>query len=189
MKIIFGLGNPGRKYKNNRHNIGYMVADEAVCAQKIKFRKNFKLAASIAGKISIDEEIVFVKPRTFMNNSGVCVKKVLENYKCLVSDILIVYDDVDLPLGEIRFRRKGCGGHRGMRSVKDMLKTEHIDRLRIGIDKAEVEDLSEYVLSDFDAQEKDKLEEVIKQGAAALMDWVKYGADFVMRNYNRRGGQ
>ena len=190
MKIIFGLGNPGQQYKDNRHNIGYMIVDRFVNEQRVSFKRSFKLAAYIAKKRIEREDVVFVKPRTFMNNSGMCVKKVLNSYKVSVEDILIIYDEVDLPLGDIRFRKKGsAGGHRGMAAAIDALSTEEINRLRVGIEGNRSEDLSDYVLSDFSQQEKEILGEVIERATLACHDWIEQGADFVMRNYNRRGGQ
>ncbi len=189
MKIILGLGNPGQKYKNNRHNIGYMVVEEIAKSQDIAFKRSFKLPAYTAKKIKEKEEIILVKPRTFMNNSGLCAKKIILQYKAHIRDLLIVYDEVDLPLGQIRFREKGsCAGHRGMSSVINALDSEQISRIRVGIGGERSGELSDYVLSDFASREKQVLEETVKMAALACMDWISQGADFVMKTYNRRGG-
>ena len=186
MKIIFGLGNPGQQYKNNRHNIGFAAVDELACKLGIKFKKSFKTPALIAKK-SKGEVILFVKSRTFMNNSGICVRKVVNSYKVPVEDILIIYDDVDLALGAIRFRQKGSsGGHRGISSIISALGTEEINRLKIGISNAKVGELSEYVLSDFTGSEQSILQEVTGKVACACMDWINQGIESVMKNYNKR---
>ncbi|MCM8786875.1 MAG: aminoacyl-tRNA hydrolase [Candidatus Omnitrophica bacterium] len=187
MKIIFGLGNPGIKYKNNRHNLGYMVVERCVERYKnIKFSNSNKFSAYIA-KIMVDnKEIFFVKPKTFMNNSGYCVKKIITNYSVEFEDILVVYDDIDLPFGKIRFREKGgCGGHRGLLSIIESLGTEQFNRLRIGIGRPQkTDEVVNYVLSDFRPQEKKLLGLVISKAVFACYDWIFCGAKYVMANYN-----
>jgi len=189
LKIIFGLGNPGQKYKNNRHNIGYMVVEELARLQRVTFKRSFKLTAYIAETKKDKEKILFIKPRTFMNNSGLCVKKVLDRYKILSKDVLIIYDEVDLPPGEVRFRRKGsCAGHRGASSIISAIGSQQINRLRVGIGNPRAGELSDYVLSDFSSKERKILPETISKATCACLDWISQGADFVMRTYNRRGG-
>lgn len=189
MKIIFGLGNPGQQYKNNRHNVGYKVLDSLVGNQGVKFKRSFKTGAYIAKKKTGKEEIIFVKPLTFMNNSGLCVRKVLKYYKISVDDVLIVYDDADLSLGAIRFRQKGSSaGHRGMTSIIEVLNTEQISRVRVGISGSRIGELADYVLSDFLDSEKDIVKETVAKAGCACIDWANKGVEFVMKNYNRRGG-
>lgn len=186
VKIIFGLGNPGFQYKNNRHNVGYMVVEELRKKEKIRLRRSFKFSAFLGlGKIG-KSDVALAEPRTFMNNSAVCVKKILDNYKISPKDFLVVYDDVDLPLGIMRFRKRGRATHRGIASIIESLGSLEVNRLRIGIDKPGTGDLSNYVLSDFSFQEKEILKNVISKAASACIDWVNFGADFVMRNYNRK---
>jgi len=190
VKVIFGLGNPGQQYRNNRHNVGYMVIDKLLLSQDIGFKRSFKTSSFIARKQVDDAQAFFVKPRVFMNNSGLCVKKVQNVYGFLPENILIIYDDVDLPLGAIRFKAKGsCAGHKGMSSIVEKLGTESIRRLRIGISGSNKSELSDYVLSDFSNQERPLLNSVIDQAASACLDWINNGDDFVMKNYNRRGGK
>jgi len=182
MKAIFGLGNPGRQYKKNRHNVGYMIVDELAGAEGVVFKRSFKLAASLARKNIGKEKVFFVKPRTFMNNSGRCVKKVLEKYKLHIQDCLIVYDDVDLPLGVIRFRQKGsCAGHRGMTSIVSVLGTNEINRLRVGISNPKTGDLSNYVLSNFSSSEQEILHESISGAESVCLDWIEQGTDLTVR--------
>lgn len=189
MKVIFGLGNPGRQYKNNRHNVGYQVLESLVNGQGLEFKRSFRISAYIAKKKDAEEWVFLVKPRTFMNNSGLCVKKVLNKYKVNLSDVLIVYDDVDLPLGRIRFRTGGsCAGHRGMASIASALESEEVNRLRVGIGSPQGQELSDYVLSDFSKKEREILDSTIQVAASASLDWVNEGIDFSMQKYNRRGG-
>jgi PTH1 family peptidyl-tRNA hydrolase len=176
MKIIFGLGNYGQKYKNNRHNIGWMVVDSLVNAQGLNFKRSFRFTAFVT-KAKIDnQDVLLVKPRTFMNNSGLCVKKLFKCYKIPAGDVLVVYDDVDLKPGQIRFKKEGSsGGHRGMASVIEALGTENINRLRVGIGRDSGLDTSIYVLADFSRQEKEMLPEVITEAVSICRDWVKQG--------------
>jgi PTH1 family peptidyl-tRNA hydrolase len=186
VKVIFGLGNPGQKYKNNRHNIGYQVIDRLLAEHGLTTRRNFRLSAYIARKKDPSGWVFLVKPRTFMNNSGACVRKVLDKYKVVKSDALIIYDDTDLPWGSLRFRAGGSSaGHRGMASIIKALGSEEISRLRIGIGRASEKDLSEYVLSDFASQEREVLESIIREVSSASWEWVNNGIDFVMKKYNR----
>ncbi|MCM8819347.1 MAG: aminoacyl-tRNA hydrolase [Candidatus Omnitrophica bacterium] len=187
MKIIFGLGNPGIKYKNNRHNLGYMVVEKCVERYKnLKFSNSNKFLAYIAKVILDNNEIFFVKPKTFMNNSGYCVKKIVTHYSVKLSDILVVYDDIDLPFGKIRFREKGsCGGHRGLLSILELLGTDNINRLRIGIGRPQAKgEVVNYVLSDFTFEEKRLLQPIIDKAVIICFDWVSFGAKYVMANYN-----
>ena len=174
MKAVFGLGNPGRQYHNHRHNVGYMVLDELARAWGYGFKRSFRLSAFVVQKSIGPDEAVLIKPRTYMNNSGRCVVKCLGYYKSSLYDALIIYDDVDLPLGEVRFRKKGSsGGHRGMQSIMECLGTEEIDRLRVGVGKDPDRDTADYVLSDFHAREETELKEAISRAIAACIDWIK----------------
>jgi len=190
VKIIFGLGNPGRQYKNNRHNVGYKVLESLTSDQNLEFKRSFRTSSYIAKKKDPGGWVIFIKPRTFMNNSGLCVKKVLNKYKVSLPDILIIYDDTDLPLGKIRFRAGGsCAGHRGMASIAEALRSEEVNRLRVGIGSSQGQELSGYVLSDFSKTEREILDNTIREAASASLDWANEGIDFSMQKYNRRGGQ
>ncbi len=190
MKVLFGLGNPGKKYLNNRHNIGHMILDNMATEQRVSFKKNILLKANSAHKNIRGQEALLVKTRTFMNNSGLCVNKVVKKYNVDLSDILIVYDDSDLEFGAIRFREKGSsGGHRGMASIINQLGTEGINRLRIGIGTPVEVELADYVLSDFNKSEKKELNYIIEQAVSACFDWVNNESNFLKQKYNRRGGK
>ena len=189
MKIIFGLGNPGQQYKNNRHNVGYKVLERLAGNENLEFKRSFRTSSYIAKSKDAKSWVFLIKPRTFMNNSGLCVKKVLNKYKVNLSDILIIYDDTDLPLGKIRFRAGGsCAGHRGMASIVSVLGSENINRLRVGIGSCQDQELSDYVLSDFSKTEREIVDSTIQDAVSASLDWVNQGINFSMQEYNRRGG-
>ena len=189
VKIIFGLGNPGQQYRNNRHNVGYKVLESLASNQSLEFKRSFRTSSYIAKKKDPRGWVFLVKPRTFMNNSGLCVKKVLNKYKVNLSDILVIYDDTDLPLGRIRFRAGGsCAGHRGMTSIVSALESEEINRLRVGIGSSQGQELSDYVLSDFSKTEREVLDSTISEAVSASWDWVNEGIDCSMQKNNRRGG-
>ncbi|MCK9573977.1 MAG: aminoacyl-tRNA hydrolase, partial [Candidatus Omnitrophica bacterium] len=142
MKIIVGLGNPGVKYKNNRHNVGFMVADEIADRKNSAFKKGFLANGWIARIKAGEDTAILLKPSTFMNNSGLCVKKIISKYCVRPHDLLVVYDDADLSLGTLRIRKTGSsGGHKGMASIIDNLGTNDIVRLKIGIGKSDEYDL------------------------------------------------
>lgn len=189
MKIIFGLGNPGQQYKNNRHNVGYKVLERLAESENLNFKRSFRTSSYIAKKKDPGGWVFLVKPRTFMNNSGLCLSKVLNKYKFKFSDILIIYDDSDLPLGAIRFRARGSSaGHRGMASIVAALGSEEVNRLRVGIGSGQGQELSDYVLSDFSSSEREVLNSTIQKAVSASWDWVNKGIDFSMQKHNRRGG-
>jgi len=188
-KIIFGLGNPGAGYKHNRHNIGYKVLDRlSEVRSGVSFRRKLRIDALVT-KLDIEgDDVLLIKPVTFMNNSGVCVKKTLGGYGVTPDNILIVYDDIDLPLGTIRFREKGsAGSHRGIDSIIDVLREKNISRIRVGIGNVgRAGDLSDYVLSNFTRDELGQVASVVAKAADACIDWVKFDNNYVMRNYNRK---
>lgn len=191
MKIIFGLGNPGIKYKNNRHNIGFMIIDKLAADECLHFKKSIRLKGSLSKARVNGEEVILVKPATFMNNSGICAKRVIDKYGTDTRDCLVIYDEVDLPFGVMRFKeRGGSAGHRGIESMIDNLKTDDVNRLRVGIGRPEDEScVSDYVLSNFLVSEKKTLSDMICRGVSASRDWIKFGSRFVMSSYNKRGEQ
>ena len=178
MRLIIGLGNPGEQYKTNRHNLGFMLLDSYCESQKLKFKKdkNYFWVKQ--------DEILFIKPRTYMNRSGVAVTSVLTRNR--IEDILVIVDDVNLPLGEIRLRSQGgYGGHNGLKSIGAALGTDNFKRLRIGIDSPRQNDLSDFVLSDFDQHDMKILSEAIDFSRSLLEVYI--GADFdqVLNYYSK----
>ena len=185
MKIIVGLGNPGKKYASTRHNAGFMVLDRLAKVHSARFRKSIINSAYIAKAKKKRREVLLVKPLTFMNNSGICVNRIMARYSAKRDDILIVYDDVDLKLGVMRFRAKGrSAGHKGMDSIMQYLNTDLIQRVRIGISKPDSEDISDYVLSDFTDSEKEIFDAVVEKASRCCWNWIDRDAGFIMRECN-----
>ncbi|MCF7871314.1 MAG: aminoacyl-tRNA hydrolase [Candidatus Omnitrophica bacterium] len=174
LKIIVGLGNPGKKYSENRHNIGFKVIDRLASDYHIKFKRNIRLKSWVSEFKTASGRFLLVKPKTYMNNSGFCLDRVLFRYKTGLKDLLIIYDDADLNFGTLRIKKSGsAGGHRGMESIIDILGTKEINRLKIGVGKSAERDLADYVLSDFSRGEKDKLKEILDKAAEVSLDWFK----------------
>jgi PTH1 family peptidyl-tRNA hydrolase len=187
MKLIVGLGNPGREYRETRHNVGFMVVDE------IARRHNLTLAmapsqipdAMIAKKFG-DDALLMAKPLTFMNNSGEAVAALARYYDVPVGDLLIVVDEVALPFGRLRARARGsAGGHNGLKSVIARLGTTEFSRLRLGIGRGDARrDLADHVLSKFEADEQSAVGEFIARAADAAEMFAADGIEKVMNTYN-----
>lgn len=147
MKVIVGLGNPGKEYEKTYHNIGFLTLDAAASALGAKFSK--KMANSLVAEVFyLGQKVLLVKPQTYMNLSGQAVLAIKSKFKLEDKDFLVVLDDIDLPVGKVRFRQEGSAGtHNGLRSIINLLKSNQIPRLRIGIGKDERMDLADFVLS------------------------------------------
>ena len=186
IKAIIGLGNPGKQYEKTRHNVGFMVVD--VVASLLKCPKKYKEKCFSHIIECPDHDIILVKPQTYMNNSGIAVKNILEDYSLSPEEILVIYDDLDLPLGTIRLRKSGSsGGHRGIKSIIENIKTENFPRLKIGIGRPErKEQVVDYVLSPFSKDEKLLVEKVIGEAAQCLLNVLKYGVDKSMNFCNKK---
>jgi len=185
VKIIVGLGNPGKKYQHTRHNIGFMVLDRLGQREELKFKKSFRCHARIARAHLEGNDVMLAKPALFMNNSGISVRGVLKKYKTQPEDLLVIYDDADLPLGRMLFKLRGsCAGHRGIDSIIECLSTEEIPRLRIGIGRPQSGDLVEYVLSPFSSPEESAVDTVLERAVSFCFDWLKKPAAEVMGKYN-----
>lgn len=185
MKIIVGLGNPGERYLKTRHNMGFMVIDQFALLLGIDC--NTKKFRSLFGKGTVEnEEIILVKPQTFMNISGVAVRDVVNMYKCALQDLMVVYDDLDLPLGKIRIKRSGgSGGHRGLESIAASLGSTNFPRLRVGIGRPSVAgDPGHYVLSLFSKEEETVLIKALETACQAVKTWVVEGIDVCMNAFN-----
>jgi PTH1 family peptidyl-tRNA hydrolase len=187
MIAIFGLGNPGKDYEMTRHNVGFMVVD--ALAEKIGF--SFKPGAGdylVGSGRYAGKEVLLVKPLTYMNNSGIAVKDVLENYKIDLRDILVICDDLNLPLGVIRIRQKGSdGGHNGLYSIIYHLKTIEFPRLRCGIGNAEkMKNMVDFVLSRFDDDEMGTLKEMIERAVHATLCFISDGILVAMNKFNKK---
>ena len=187
---MVGLGNPGLKYEFTRHNIGFRVVDSLAQDIEIEFKKVKSYYSLISRGMINNHKVMLVKPQTFMNLSGRAVSKVVSYYKISLRDLLIVYDDLNLELGQIRIRKKGsAGGHKGMESIMQYLHSEEIPRLRIGIGNPSVSfnfDYVSYVLSNFNSDEEDKIKETIKLSTKAIKTVIEDGFGKSMRKYNRK---
>lgn len=180
MYLIVGLGNPGTRYRSTYHNLGFMVADALARAEKLRFAGKECDAVTAKGKAD-GVEFVVAKPQTYMNLSGESVRKLVRKYCDDESELIVVYDDADLPVGRMRLREEGSSGtHNGMRSIVSALGTTEFKRLRIGIKNAELAnrevDIADYVLSRIDYADKKTVEKCVEEAAEALLDLVG-GAD------------
>ena len=187
--LIVGLGNPGLAYRHNRHNIGFMVAD--VLAQKLEIPlKRVKFKAQIGnGKVE-GIPVIIAKPLTFMNNSGEAVAPLVHYFKVPLERLLVIHDDMDLPLGTLRMRPSGgSAGHNGMLSIFDKLGTNAISRLRVGIGRPPGRmDPADYVLQDFPKSEEELLNMVIAQACEAVLAFITTGLEKAMNTYNGEVG-
>jgi len=187
--LIVGLGNPGLAYRHNRHNIGFMVAD--ALAQKLEIPlKRVKFKAQIGnGKVE-GIPVIIAKPLTYMNNSGEAVAPLVHYFKVPLERLLVIHDDMDLPLGTLRMRPSGgSAGHNGMLSIFDKLGTNAIPRLRVGIGRPPGRmDPADYVLQDFPKNEEELLNMVIAQACEAVLAFITTGLEKAMNTYNGEVG-
>ncbi len=184
MYIIVGLGNPGRKYENTRHNIGFITVDYLASKNNIKVNK-IKHKALIGEGMIGGKKVMIVKPQTFMNLSGNSVREIMEYYKEENQNLIVIYDDIDIESGTIRMRKKGSAGtHNGMRSIIYDLMTDDFPRIRIGIGRNENLQLSDYVLQNFSKEEKEVMENAVKSASAAVETWIINSIDSAMNEYN-----
>ena len=187
MKLIVGLGNIGKEYEGTRHNIGFMVADELAKRWGITTWKNERSA--MCAEYRIPEKVFLIKPTTYMNLSGEAVGAFANFYNIDPEDIAVIQDDLDLPCGKLRIRRKGsAGGHNGIKSIQQHLGTGDFPRFKIGIGHPE-RDASAvigHVLHRFGKEEQPLIEEAVKQMADAVELWLKGDMDAVMQAYNTK---
>lgn len=172
MKLIVGLGNPGKKYDRTRHNVGFLVLDELADRLGLSFREKTSCECWMAETTVADEHVILLKPNTFMNASGNAVQKVMKKSGATAKDLLVVYDEANLPFGDIRVRENGsAGGHNGMASILELVsKGTAVKRVRIGIDRPPHPDmaLEAWVLGAWSESEAEALPEVIQRAADAV---------------------
>jgi peptidyl-tRNA hydrolase, PTH1 family len=185
MKCIIGLGNPGKKYELTRHNIGFMVIDELLKRNNWKMKKE-KFQALYTIEELNGEKILLLKPQTFMNLSGISVRQAIEFYQIPLENIVVIYDDLDLPPGKIRLRQKGGhGGHNGIRNIIDQVQSQHFNRIRIGIGRPEnAQPVVDYVLNKFTEEQLSKIENSITLACEACEMWLNEPFLAVMNKYN-----
>ena len=184
MKLIVGLGNPGRKYEQTRHNVGFMVASKVaslIGAGPAKVRFQGEVAEGMA-----HEKLVILCPHTYMNASGKSVRQACDFYKLPLGDMLVICDDLNLPVGRLRFRALGsAGGQKGLADIIRHLGTDDFPRLRIGIGQPpQGWEASDYVLGKFSTPEQNRMEASIGDAAHAAIDWAAKGIGFAMNRYN-----
>lgn len=185
MKLIVGLGNPGKRYEATRHNIGFVVV--SALADRWKIKLNSKVFKSFIGKGKFfKEEIIMALPQCYMNNSGEAVAPLLSRKKVKLKDLLVICDDVNLSLGIMRIRAKGSsGGHKGLESIIGSLGTGEFSRLRIGIrEKGLKGNLSDYVLLPFDKNEKQILGEVVNSAVSCCEIWIREDTERAAHYFN-----
>ncbi len=185
MKIIVGLGNPDKKYNGTRHNIGFDVIDRM--SDEFRISMDIKKHKGICGKgVIAGEKVVLVKPQTYMNLSGECVREVCDYYKVDVEDVIVIFDDISLDVGKLRIRAKGsAGGHNGIKSIIAHLGSQDFPRIKCGVgDKPKGYDLADYVLGHFSKDELPVIKEGIDRAMKACECMVSEGIDAAMNKYN-----
>lgn len=184
MKLIVGLGNPGREYERTRHNIGFNIIDEYLSSKGIlNFKEKFQgLYSELNFK---GEKIIFLKPQKYMNLSGEVVKKYMDFFKINLDDILIIHDDLDTPCGSIKLRLTGgSGGHNGLKNIESNINSKDYKRIKIGISNDKKIDTKDYVLGKFDNEELEKINKAIKKSVDIIDDYLILDFDKLMNKYN-----
>ncbi|MBE7702471.1 MAG: aminoacyl-tRNA hydrolase [Cyanobacteria bacterium SIG28] len=185
MKLVVGLGNVGNKYTFTRHNVGFMLADSIALNNGLTFRENPRLKCFMANLRNGIDDYLIIKPTTFMNLSGEAVRAVMDYYKIPVNDILIVYDDLSLELGKMRFRPNGSdGGHNGIKSVIQHLGTKDVARLKIGIGPQPNLPSEVFVLQNFTKEELEVLKPVLSNAKDGINCYFKEGMAITQNRYN-----
>lgn len=185
MKLIVGLGNPGKAYKDTRHNVGFMFMDNVAKKMGIDFSLDKQKKCEIAQVSIKGEKIILIKPQTYMNLSGDSVVIVKNYFKIETEDILVIYDDLDLETGKIRIRPNGSsGGHKGIQSIINVLGTPNIKRVRIGIDKVSSDKTVDYVIGNFSKKDREIIDISLEKGIDILNDFISLPFEQVMSRYN-----
>ena len=185
MNLIVGLGNPGKAYANNRHNVGFRCINKLAKLHGIPLAQRGSQAQFGIGQIA-GKEVVLAKPRTFMNLSGRSVKLLMQRFQTPISNVVVIHDDLDLPLGKLRlYPGGGSAGHKGVESIINQVGTQDLPRLRVGIGRPEGdEDAADYVLSDFSPEERVVIEGTIVMVAEAVLCLLRKGIVAAMNKYN-----
>ena len=186
MQVILGIGNPGKKYENTRHNIGFMILDEMARKRSLQFSPS-KNDYYIAGSPKKASPFCFIKPSTYVNLSGIAAKQVLEEYEIETTNILVVSDDVNLPLGKIRIRKSGGdGGHNGLSSIIYHLNTDNFPRLRFGIgSEFENGTMADYVLNKFSKSDYIEIEDSMNISTQLIDDFIESGIDKMLSSFSK----
>lgn len=186
LKAVFGLGNPGKRYKNTRHNVGFMVIDHYL-TQKPEVKRARRVSTKANSMVYRSEDLILVKPLTFMNRSGIAMKEICQEFGLEMENCLVVYDDLDIDLGELKAKYEGgAGGHRGMQSIIETMGTNKIPRLKVGIGNKKLSgpDLVDFVLDEFTPKEKKILHLIYKRVLQAIQYFQNSGIFCVMNRIN-----
>ena len=184
LKLVVGLGNPGPNYAHNRHNVGFRLADRLATDNGLSFTRRQCHAQVASGNIA-GRRVLLARPLTYMNLSGTSVAGLVRFYKVRPADVIVAYDDLDLPLGRIRLRAEGgSGGHNGVKSIIERLGTDQFARLRIGIGRPSAGEPADYVLDDFRGDEKPAIEAALDAAAQAVVVWLDDGIEAAMNRFN-----
>lgn len=184
MKLIVGLGNPGKEYENTRHNMGFMVIDKYAFDKGLKFNKE-KFGGIYTEFTYNNEKVILLKPMKYINLSGEVVSSYASYFKIKISDILIINDDLDMPLGKIKLKtNSSSGGHNGLKNIEQHLGTKEYKRLKLGISNNKEIDTKDYVLSKFSKSDNELLNEVIFKANEVLDDYLKLDFNSLMNKYN-----
>lgn len=184
MKLIVGLGNPGKEYEGTRHNCGFMVIDKL--AEKLNVNVDQNKFKGIYVKFKHHgEDIILLKPQTYMNLSGESVIATMQFFKIDKEDLLVIYDDLDMPVGKLRLRKTGsAGGHNGIKNIIAHLNSQDFKRIRVGIDRHKYMKVVDYVLSGFSKLEMEAITQGIENAADAIIDYLDHDFDYIMNRYN-----
>jgi peptidyl-tRNA hydrolase, PTH1 family len=190
MKLIVGLGNPGKEYSTNRHNIGFLCLNHFARLHRITLDRKQSRSRVGIGCVA-GNEVALAKPQTYMNLSGIAVSQLMQRYKLSVEDLVVIHDDLDLPLGKIRVRKgSSAAGHNGIKSIIANLGTQEFIRIRVGIsrpareDENKEESIVDYVLGDFTAEDKSVIEDTIRRVSDAVMSLLTEGLTTSMNKFN-----
>ena len=187
MKLIVGLGNPGREYEKTRHNVGFSFIDTYLKYHQIEEKWTSKFNGKYLQTTLFGEKVIFLKPQTFMNLSGDSVSKIVDYFDINISDILVVSDDLDILLGHFKLRFDGsCGGHNGLRDIEKKLGTSEYRRLKIGISNNKTMDTKDYVLGTFSKEERTIINNLMQELCPVLDDYFSLPFGDLMSKYNRK---
>ena len=186
MYVIAGLGNPGQKYENTRHNMGFITVDQLAIKHDIKVDK-LKFKALVGEGRIAGQKVLLVKPQTYMNLSGESIRQVMHFYKLDPEKLIVIYDDIDIELGALRIRKFGSAGtHNGMKSVVYQLQSDRFPRIRIGIGSQKKGDLVDFVIGGFSKEEVPVLEETVTKAVSAIECILAEDVDIAMNRYNTK---
>lgn len=184
MKIIVGLGNPGKEYERTRHNTGFMVLDRL--SEKLNIEISQSKFKGLYGKGKYKgEDVLLLKPQTYMNLSGESLRAVMDFFKVDLEDVLVVYDDLDMPVGKLRLRQSGsAGGHNGIKNIILHTGSQNFNRIRVGIDRSKYIKVVDWVLSRFSKEEEAAIEQGVENASEAVIDYLEHGFNHAMNRFN-----